>query len=292
MRIRTNLCRSWAKASLVTAMMAAFAFVLPSPALGQPQYNELVRTAIQRQINDKVNPPYFSWMQRVYFGKHTRVEYVVDTPSGRLRRVHYIDDKPLNGEEQRRESKRVSEMIDPDRLARDRESRKEEDARANLLLASIPEAFDFTYKGSSIGADGHKLVTLQFQPRPGFEPPNNETKVFLGMKGELTLDETSNRLVKIDGTLFKDVTFGWGFLGRLFQGGRFVVEQVAATPTHWVGSKSVFKFDGKILLFKSLHINDRDVSWNFRSVPPMTVDEALNFLDQHPDSLQDAMLHR
>jgi len=272
--------------------MVAFAFAVPPPALGQPQYNDLVRTAIQKQINDKVNPPYFSWMRRAYFGKHTRVEYVVDTPGGRLRRVHYIDDKPLNGEQQRREAKRVREMIDPDRLARDRESRKEETARANLLLASIPEAFDFTYKGSSTSVDGHNIVTLHFKPRPGFEPPNNETKVFLGMEGELTLDETASRLVKIDGTLFKDVTFGWGFFGRLFRGGRFVVEQIAVTPTHWVDNRSLFKFDGTILMFKSLHINDRDVAWSFRAVPPMTIDEALDYLDKHPDSLQDAMLHR
>jgi len=195
-------------------------------------------------------------------------------------------------EQQRREAKRVSEMIDPDRLARDRESRQEETARANLLLASIPEAFNFTYKGSSTSADGHNIITLNFKPRPGFEPPNNETKVFLGMEGVLTVDETASRLVKIDGTLFKDVTFGWGFFGRLFRGGRFVVEQIAVTPTHWVDNRSLFKFDGTILMFKSLHINDRDVAWSFRAVPPMTIDEALDYLDKHPDSLQDAMLHR
>jgi hypothetical protein len=278
---------------LVAAIMAVATLAAPSGAYGQQhQFTELVRNAIDKQISDKVNPPYFSWMRRANSGKHTRVEYCVDTPSGRLRRVHFIDDKPLNKKQRQREDERVREMINPENLRKDRKARVEETARANLLLKSIPEAFDFQYKSTSIAPNGHKLVTLSFKPRPGFDPPNHETMVFLGMKGDLTVDETAQRLVKIDGTLFKDVTFGWGIFGRLFRGGRFVVEQIAVTPTHWVDYKSFYKFDGKVLLFKSLHIHDQDVAWDFHPVPAMSVEQALDYLAHDPGLPKDAKLHQ
>ncbi len=57
--------------------------------------------------------------------------------------------------------------------------------------------------------------------------------VFTGMQGEMLVDETACRLAKIDGTLFKEVNFGWGILGRLYKGGRFFVEQAEVTPSHW-----------------------------------------------------------
>jgi hypothetical protein len=290
MRLSPILLRNRAIVPLVAAAIVVVVLAA-SPARGQQQqFNDLVRNAITKQINDKVNPPYYSWMKRTYAGKHTRVEFIVDTPNGRLRRVCAIDGKPLNEEQRRREAERVQNMIDPEELSRGIKSQKEEAERTNLLLKSIPNAFDFQYKDTTIGPDGHTLVTLTFKPRPGFDPPNHETMVFLGMKGEVIVDETAERLVKIDGTLFKDVTFGWGIFGRLFSGGRFVVEQIAVTPTHWVDNKNFMKFDGRVLLFKSIHIQDQEYSWDFRAVPPMTVDQALNYLAKDASLNQDASL--
>ena len=56
---------------------------------------------------------------------------------------------------------------------------------------------------------------LKFKPNPKFSPPNHETAVYAGMEGDLTIDRKAMRIAKIDGTLFKDVDFGWGILGRL-----------------------------------------------------------------------------
>ena len=41
----------------------------------------------------------------------------------------------------------------------------------------------------------------------------------------VVIDSQHHRIAKIDGTLYKDVSFGWGIFGRLDKGGRFVVEQ-------------------------------------------------------------------
>jgi hypothetical protein len=157
---------------------------------------------------------------------------------------------------------------------------------------SIPDAFTFAYQSSETAENGHQLVTLLFSPRPGFDPPNHETMVFLGMRGEITIDQTAMRLTRIDGTLFKDVTFGWGIFGRLYKGGRFVVEQKEITPTHWDTTRMFLHFDGKVLLFKSVHYDDKEIAWDYKPVPAMSVEQALAYLNEHPEPQQDAMLHR
>jgi hypothetical protein len=109
------------------------------------------------------------------------------------------------------------------------------------------------------------------------------------MQGEIIVDENSRRLAKIDGTLFKDVNFGWGILGRLYKGGRFLIEQSEVTPEHWEITKTILHFDGKVLMLKSLHIDDNESSWDFHPVPPMSVEQALDFLTRKQPE-QDARL--
>jgi len=48
-------------------------------------------------------------------------------------------------------------------------------------------------------------------------------------------------------------------------------------------------FEGRELIFKSLHIDDNETDWDYKPVPPMTVEQALDYL-AHSDSPQDAKL--
>ena len=74
------------------------------------------------------------------------------------------------------------------------------------------------------------------------------------MKGYLLIDPKANRIAKIDGTLIKEVGFGWGILGHLDRGGHFVVEQGDAGYGQWEVTRMGLSFTGKVLLFKALNI--------------------------------------
>ena len=127
---------------------------------------------------------------------------------------------------------------------------------------------------------------LQFKPNPRFDPPNHETQVYVGMQGDLFIDAKAMRIVKIDGTLFKDVNFGWGILGRLYTGGRFVIEQQDIGYGVWDEVGEILKFTGKILLVKSLDIDSRETMTDFRPVPAqITTAEALNLLHKADEVL-------
>jgi hypothetical protein len=250
---------------------------------------ELVRSAIQNQMNDNSQIHLFTWKERKYRGNDTQVEYLVDTPKGTVSRVMLIDDKPLSPAQQREEQERIRKMLDPAQMRRKLKDQQEDDERTRNMLSTIPDAFDFMYLGSTSAPNGHKLERIKFVPRPGFNPPSRESMVFTGMQGEMLVDETACRLAKIDGTLVKEVNFGWGILGRLYKGGRFFVEQAEVAPSHWDTTKMILHFDGKALFIKSIHIDENETSWDFQPVPAMSVEQALDFLN-HSGQPQNASI--
>jgi hypothetical protein len=245
---------------------------------GQTAPAELVRSALRNQMNDDSQLHLFTWKEHKVRGHGTQVEQLVSTPSGILGRVILIDGKPLSPTQQSQEDERIRKMLDPEQIRRKQKEQKEDDERTHKMLATIPDAFDLLYLGSVAAPNGHKLTRIKFTARPGFNPPNRESMVFTAMRGEILIDETAQRLAKIDGTLFEDVTFGWGILARLYTGGRFVVEQSEITPTHWDTTRMILHFDGKALLIKPIHMDDNETFWDFQPVPPMSFQQARDFL--------------
>lgn len=280
-RYRTSHLCGLAIACIIAALPVARAQQIPP--------GELVRVAIQNEINDgATRSKLFTWKERQFREHIPQLENIVDTPSGAVSRVLLIDNKPLSPKQRSEEDARIRRMLDPAQMRRKLKEQREDDERTRKMLTAIPDAFNFSYLDTITAPNGHKLTHIRFTARPGFDPPTRESAVFTGMQGEMLVDETARRLAKIDGTLFRDVTFGWGVLGKLYKGGRFVVEQSEVAPSHWDTTRMILHFDGKALLVKSIHIDENETSWDYKPVPPMSVEQAMQFLTHEP--AQNAML--
>jgi hypothetical protein len=128
---------------------------------------------------------------------------------------------------------------------------------------------DGTEKGSgTVGRVGEDLLRLKFSPNPNYTPPTRVEQVLTGMSGHLLIDTKENRVAEIDGTLQKEVGFGWGILGHLDRGGRFLVQQADVGDHHWEVTRMELSFTGKILFFKKLNIRSSDFFFDFHVVPP------------------------
>ena len=91
--------------------------------------------------------------------------------------------------------------------------------------------------------------------------------------------ESPHRIALIDGTLFKEVAFGWGILGHLDKGGHFLVQQADVGDGSWDVTRMSLNFVGKMLVFKNLKIQSEEVFSGFRPVPPnLTFAEGLKLL--------------
>jgi hypothetical protein len=241
---------------------------------------ELVRQAAKNEIKANDVHQYFMYRDHVEEKNHSVTKEVMETPQGGLSLTITIDGQPLSPDQRAKENQRLEKFANDPEARRKREQASREDSkREQLMLTSLPDAFLYTYAGKQQGPNGDELVHLTFKPNPNFNPPNHETRVYQGMRGDMLIDSKAMRIAKIDGTLFNDVEFGWGILGRLYKGGKFYIEQRDVGGGRWETVRETLDFYGKILMIKPLTIYSTETATDFRPVPAnLTVAQALDLL--------------
>jgi hypothetical protein len=159
------------------------------------------------------------------------------------------------------------------------------------IFHALPDAFLFTYSGQEAGTEttgraGAMLLKFTFRPNPAYQPPTRIEEVLIGLQGYVLVDAKNLRLAAIDGTLFKDVAFGWGILGHLNKGSRFAVQQVNLDDKLWQVSSVTFNFTGKVLMLKSINANTTEVFSGFQRIPPeFSLVQALEFMTHQSSSM-------
>jgi hypothetical protein len=248
---------------------------------------ELVRRAAKNEIKANDYHQYFMYRDHVESKNHSVTKEVIETPLGGLSSTITINGQPLTPEQRAKENRKLEKFAnDPEARRKALEASKEDDQRDELMLTSLPDAFLYTYAGTQPGPGGEELVHLTFKPNPKFSPPNHETRVYEGMQGDILIDRKAMRIAKIDGTLFKDVDFGWGILGRLYKGGKFYIEQRDVGGGRWETVRQNLEFSGKILMVKPLSIHSTETATDFRPVPAnLTVAQALELVHKSDETV-------
>lgn len=237
-------------------------------ALAQPAEPplELVRRAVQNQLNDG-DDVRFMYRLRNQTSKGSSTKDLVETDDGIVARLIALDDKPLTPEQRATDDQRLERLMkNPQEQARKQRSQKEDEERAKRLVKALPDAFLYQYDGT-VSYKGQELLRLKFTPNPEFDPPTRETQVYRGMQGEMLVDVHAGRVIKIDAAFFRDVTFGWGILGRLDKGGRFMLEQTHVGNQRWEVADMVLDFTGSLLLFKPIKVKQHETISNYQPVP-------------------------
>jgi hypothetical protein len=243
---------------------------LPSPV-------ELVRKTVAHEAADSDGNTIkhmFCDHKKTPQGSQTRL--YVETRDAMAGMTIAYNDKPLNAEQLRDEEGRLAGLAsDKEQLRRKQREQKEDSDRTLRIIEAFPDAFLFKYEGketgtATLGKQGDELVRLRFWPNPSYRPPSHVEDVLVGMDGILLIDAAQHRIARIDGTLFREVSFGWGILGHLDKGGHFFVEQEDVGDKSWEVSRMRLEFTGKILMFKKILIKSDEVFSNFHRVPSDT----------------------
>ena len=266
----------WITAVLALVSVAAgFAQQVSSPHQGPsvaPQAffvnaQELVQRAVANEVNSDGNNDNFMFRVRRQTPKGTQTREYVETEEGTAGMLVAVDDRALTTQQRQQEFVRLEQLLhNPAELRRKLKQQKEDSARVTRMVKSLPDAFRYEYAGTE-AVNGVPVVRLKFEPNPDFDPPSREQQVFTGMQGFLLIEPHRARIARIDGTLFKDVGFGWGILGHLDRGGRFVVVQGPVANGYWTTTHMQLSFTGKALFFKTINIQTTEDSSAFRRVP-------------------------
>lgn len=240
--------------------------------------NQLVKDAIKHQIEaDAADHSHWRYHIHREDEKGSQDRDVIDTKDGQIARTLLINGKPLTPDQRTADEARMKKLVDDpsERAKRDKRAREDEDKVAQMFKA-IPDAFIFKYEGAENGQ-----VRLSFFPNPHYNAPTRELQVFRSMSGKMWIDRAGLRMTRLDGSLFEDVTFGWGLLGRLNKGGAFSVTQNRVADDHWEIVSLDVRMSGHAVVFKTINVKQLQRITDFHRISDsMTISEAYQLLEK------------
>ncbi|MBZ5705560.1 MAG: hypothetical protein LAN63_09410 [Acidobacteriia bacterium] len=277
------------RALAVLAIAGATVLASETPSVSPA---DLVRQTVDNELKHSGDGPKFMFRDTKETPRGSSTKLMVETRDAMAGMLIAINGKPLAPGIRQAELSRLDHLAqDREALQRKRKQEKDDEARVNRIVKALPDAFIFEPDGTQLGVPGmgklgNELVRLKFRPNPKYDPPTRTEQVLTGMQGYVLIDANKDRIAKIDGTLFKDVTFGWGILGHLDKGGHFLVEQADVGGDHWEISHMSLDFTGKILLFKGISIKSDEAFSDFHPAPPdLTFAQGVELLKKQESAL-------
>jgi hypothetical protein len=270
---------------LLACLCAITAFSQSQPAVSVPprpdlpgDANTYVREIIKNELDSDARD-HTLWRYRFHREdeKNNYDRDVVETRDGQLARTLLIAGKPLTEDERRKDEERIQKLVNSEEERAKRTKREKEDTdKAVQMLKAIPDAFVIKYAGEEAG-----MIRLSFFPNPHYDAPTRELQVFKSLSGSMLIDPNARHLKKIEGQLFEDVTFGWGFLARLNKGGTFSVLQKDIGDGHWDVTELDVNMTGHAILFKNIVARQHEVKTDYRRVPDnLTMTQAYQLLEK------------
>ena len=210
-------------------------------------------------------------------GGHLWREHVIEIGDGMLRQLVAVDGNPLSAQQAADEVQRLQALVaNPDEFRRQAQAHKDDDVHATRLLQLLPRAFVITPDGSAADCKRYS-----FAPDPSFQPASFEERVGAAMAGTVSIQEPANRLCSLQASIQHPVTFGFGLIGKVEQGGNFRLERVPVRGSEWKTRSMSVHMGGKILMAKSLAKQQETVRMDIRTVPDaLTLQQGLAMLLQ------------
>src|SRR6478609_11740538 len=288
-----NYCRPlWRAAMYLCSASLALALAQSHTPASETQPSlpqdatQYARDIIQHQLQAEA-ADHTHWRYRIHREdeKGSQDRDVIDTKEGQIARTLLINGQPLTADQRAADEARMKKLVEDagERAKRDKRA-KDDEEKGTQMLEAIPDAFIFKYEGAENGQ-----VRLSFFPNPHYIAPTRELQVFRSLSGTMWIDRAGRRLSRLDGTLFEDVTFGWGLLGRLNKGGTFSVTQSRVGEDHWEVVSLDVRMSGHAVIFKSINVKQLQRLSDFRRVSDaLTISEAYQLLEkgEHPVSAE------
>ena len=251
------------------------AFALPLPAQSA---HDLVKDMVYNELQDRERKSFWQYRIEKTTGQLTLTEQQVETPEGPIFRILARNGKPLDAAQQQHEAKRLQGLLqDPAEQAKVKQKHEEDEQRLERLMRFMPDAFLFDYDGNGDGDS----VALNFRPNPAFNPPTYETRVFHALAGKVWIDLSQKRLQHLQGQIMERVDFGYGLLGHIEKGGTFEFKRQPVSATHWKTTYVDVHLTGRLVFFKTIDKDEREVRTQFEQSPSdLTLEQAERLLEK------------
>ena len=250
-----------------------------APCWGAISADEIVRRSVAGTLADWAASPHYSFTEKDVTGsggslttKTYRVMMIAGSPYNKLIAMNGEPLSPKQAAEQDRKLQAEIERRNHE-TSREREKRvsayENERRQDHALLREMANAFTYRLDGEET-VNGRKCYVLDAEPKPGYRPPDRDTKVLTGMRGKMWVDEQQFRWAKVHAEVFRPVTYGL-FIARVRPGTEFSLEERPLPSGIWLPSHFSVKVRARILIL-SRNSTDDETYTNYR---PAIADAAL-----------------
>ncbi len=230
------------------------------------QPGAIVRRSAQNLLKQIRSPTPIRFQERLEAPWGSEVRDVIFTKEGRVDRLIAAGDHPLTAAQQKKEVDRLKTLLQRSASQTVTPTQDAETQRRVKLVAAIPTAFSFQISGTQESG----TLELKFLPAEHFNPQNRETRVYKGMRGVIQVDPRHDQLLRVDGEIFRNVSFGWGILGMLHKGGHFRIEQRQVLPNIWEITEMDFDFTYTVFFFSQSHYVRKTSNTAYARIDPGT----------------------
>ncbi len=277
--------------SIRGALCAALAFALAvAPTLGAvrqdarplspDEIRALVDRAIANQHRDDAALAEYERRERRQARKNEsdtvfsedKTLRIVPTGTGTLRLVVEEKGQPVSAEMYRRQLRDVEQALvwalDPAESKQKRRVEKfdKRNRERDEMVDAIRDAFIFTWQGRE-NSNGRAVVRLLFEPKPDFKPRSRNTELFRHVRATVWIEEASAHLARIEAEIISDISVFGGVLGKIYRGGRFVLEQVQVAEGVWFPTRYEYNFSGRKFVF-GFELHEVTLASAYRRIGP------------------------
>ncbi len=219
---------------------------------GQADVGEIIQKSVAANEVDFRAEPEFGHKVIDRGSQESKTYQVTMIDGSPYRRLIAVNDKPLSQEAERAEGRKQERAVARRRTESAREKQKRIASyekgrqRDRAMMRELTKAFTFTLVGEEkLGS--FDVYVLRAEPKPGYRPPNMETEVLPGMKGQLWIDKASYQWVKVTAEVVHPVSIA-GFLAQVEPGTQFELEKTPVENGVWLPKHFAMKSRAKVMM--------------------------------------------
>jgi hypothetical protein len=211
-----------------------------------------------------------------------QVRDVIESKDGTVARLILKDGKPLTPEQDKAERQRLNDMLaSPAAYAKHVKNGESEKSMADKMIPLMPDAMINTYtpgQPQSGRNGGAPEIVLDYKPNPKFVPPNTQAQALTGLQGRVWIDAKTHYVVRMEGTIFRPVNFGWGMLAHIYPGGKVEMNQTGVGDNRWIFTDFSMELSVRALMVKKLDIHSSAKTSDYQKLRPMSYQDAIHLL--------------
>jgi hypothetical protein len=237
-----------------------------TPTTVSPDATALVRRAVQHRLDAAKNHQPLRYVLHRTDERHDTTKVIIETRDGDVARLVAVNGKPLSDDANKAELERLHYLDEHPELQEHRRKNEQKDSdRITHMLSLLPDALLYHFE-DVVPCPSGQCYRLSFAPNPHFVQPDIESGIFRGISGEVWIDQSQERLTRLEANFISDVDFGLGILGRINKGGKAVLEQTDIGGGDWELTALRIHVAGKALLVRSFNYQVNEETSRFTPV--------------------------